>query len=277
MTEAEKRLWNRLRDRQFLNLKFRRQHPVPPYIADFFCEEKKLIVEVDGGQHTDDYDKNRTKYLQNIGYRVIRFWNNEVMNNIEGVLESLHDQIEEPLPHPTPLPKGEGDKKRICIAEIGPAHGVRGLVKLRLYGKDPVNPEDYNPLFTSESGDQTMTLTIKHQAGGNLVAEVEGVKDRNAAEALRGTKLWINRDALPDIDDTNVFYHADLIGLKIFDPEGHEIGTIEGVQNFGAGDLLEVKPTQGALFYLPFADEYVLEIDLKNKWLRACIPDELIH
>src|SRR5688572_19212850 len=90
-TDAEKRLWNRLRDRQLDGEKFRRQHPFPPYILDFFCEERMLAIELDGGQHNEPeeqaYDQQRTDYLEKNGVKVIRFWNNEVMQNIEGVLE----------------------------------------------------------------------------------------------------------------------------------------------------------------------------------------------
>ena len=88
MTDAERRLWRALRNRQLAGYKFRRQHPVPPYVADFACVERGLIVEVDGGQHTrrEHTDALRSQALQIQGYRVLRVWNNEVMENLEGVL-----------------------------------------------------------------------------------------------------------------------------------------------------------------------------------------------
>ena len=91
MTGAEKRLWFRINRRQVAGLKFRRQYPVPPYIADFVCLEKSLIIEVDGGQHQwlSEKDERRTRFLESRGYRVMRFWNNEVMENIDGVLEVI--------------------------------------------------------------------------------------------------------------------------------------------------------------------------------------------
>ena len=90
-TEAETRLWHRLRRKQLDGLRFRRQSPIGPYIVDFFCPTARLIVELDGGQHADQqtYDDRRTKWLQERGYRVLRFWNNDVMGNTDGVLAEI--------------------------------------------------------------------------------------------------------------------------------------------------------------------------------------------
>jgi ATP-dependent helicase HrpA/adenine-specific DNA-methyltransferase len=93
MTEAERKLWSCLRNRQFHNLKFRRQTPLPPYVADFLCESAKIIIEVDGGQHTPDKDRVRTERLQRSGVLVLRYWNNDVLKNIAGVLEDMAVQI----------------------------------------------------------------------------------------------------------------------------------------------------------------------------------------
>ena len=88
-TPQEKKLWELLRNKKFKNLKFKRQVPFEKYIADFMCESQKLIIEIDGGQHNKEenilYDEERTKYFEKEGYRVIRFWNNEIDENIEGV------------------------------------------------------------------------------------------------------------------------------------------------------------------------------------------------
>src|SRR5579872_611501 len=90
-SDAEYALWFQLRRRRFLGLKFRRQHPMGPYIVDFCCVDKKLIVEVDGSQHLEnaDYDAQRTTFLKRDGYRVIRFWNHEALTEMDGVLEKL--------------------------------------------------------------------------------------------------------------------------------------------------------------------------------------------
>ncbi len=97
MTDAERVLWRHLRNRGLADYKFRRQAPFGPYVADFLCEEKKLVVELDGGQHASDTaaDDKRTAVIASHGYRVIRFWNNAVLSNAEGVLHRILDALEE--------------------------------------------------------------------------------------------------------------------------------------------------------------------------------------
>jgi len=112
-TDVESKLWARVRDRQITGAKFRRQHPIGPFIADFCCVEKKLVVELDGGQHADQTaaDENRTEFIEEHGYKVLRFWNKEVVGNIEGVLQSISAALDGP--HPNPLPRcGRGDRNR---------------------------------------------------------------------------------------------------------------------------------------------------------------------
>ena len=110
-TDAERVLWLRLRDRRLAGWKFKRQVPVERYVVDFLCGDANLILEIDGGQHADNKrDEERTKVLEAMGYLVLRFWNNDVMRNIDGVLDeilrTLPHQAPEP-PHPNPLPFGE--------------------------------------------------------------------------------------------------------------------------------------------------------------------------
>jgi very-short-patch-repair endonuclease len=95
-TDAERALWFRLRRRQVLGYKFRRQQPLGPYIVDFVCLEKRLVVEVDGSQHQEQqpYDEIRTRWLESQGYRVLRFWNNEVLDTIDAVVETIAEQLE---------------------------------------------------------------------------------------------------------------------------------------------------------------------------------------
>jgi very-short-patch-repair endonuclease len=109
-TESEKKLWGRLRSNQLAGMKFRRQLPVGPYIVDFCSLEAMLIIELDGSQHVDKQkeDDKRTKFLETQGFRVIRFWHNEVLTNIEAVLETIVQHLRNsPSPQPSPL-KGEG-------------------------------------------------------------------------------------------------------------------------------------------------------------------------
>ncbi len=110
LTDAEVKLWHRLRNRQLANAKFRRQAPIGPYIADFFCADAKLIVEVDGSQHAESaHDTKRDAFLQAQGYHVLRFWNGEIFDNLDGVLETLYLALTTKNPHPNPSPsRGEG-------------------------------------------------------------------------------------------------------------------------------------------------------------------------
>ena len=164
-------------------------------------------------------------------------------------------------------------EQRLLLAEIGPAHGVKGYVKLRYYGEDVSDLSKYNPLFTAKSGDQTLTLHIKNATKGGYIAAIEGISDRNAGESLKGTKLYVPRDRL-DMPEENEYYHADLIGCKAYE-NGTEIGTIIAVDNFGAGDLLEIKPPVGDTFYLPFKNEFVGKVDLASKTIEVTVPEGL--
>ena len=96
LTDAEQRLWQKLKRRQIPTVKFRRQQPIGPFIVDFVCFERRLIIEVDGGQHAAqaDYDEERTRWLKVQGYRVLRFWNNEVLADTEAVAQAIFDTVE---------------------------------------------------------------------------------------------------------------------------------------------------------------------------------------
>ena len=116
MTDAENRMWYYLRNRRLSGYKFVREHVIGQYIADFVCREKKLVLEIDGGQHMDavKYDAIRTKYLEDCGYRVLRIWNHEVFINIRGVMDCILHLLES-VPHQTPssptlLPQGRREK-----------------------------------------------------------------------------------------------------------------------------------------------------------------------
>jgi very-short-patch-repair endonuclease len=113
-TDAERLLWRHLRDRQLLGWKFRRQHEIGVYIADFSCADANLIVELDGGQHVDHalHDEHRTELLQRMGYRVLRFWNDDVLKATDRVLEQIVRVLPDTPPHPGPLPEAERETSR---------------------------------------------------------------------------------------------------------------------------------------------------------------------
>jgi very-short-patch-repair endonuclease len=107
-TDAERRLWSRIRQQQLHDARFRRQHPIGPYFADFACVEHRLVVELDGGQHADSAsDAIRDEFMQQHGWRVLRYWNNDVMANIDGVLVAILQALDTPPPQPSHL-QGEG-------------------------------------------------------------------------------------------------------------------------------------------------------------------------
>lgn len=115
MTEAETRLWFALRRRQLDGFYFRRQFPVGPYIADFACTEARVIVEADGGQHAErqNHDATRTQFLNDRGYRVLRFWNNDVLTNINGVLTIIRNTLLQANPLPNPPPASREREKDV--------------------------------------------------------------------------------------------------------------------------------------------------------------------
>ncbi len=129
-TDAERLLWRRLRAHRLNGFKFKRQQPIGRFIVDFVRLQAKLIVEVDGGQHTAADDHARDAALVPCGFRVLRFWNNEVLTNIDGVVQRISDSLP-PSPPPSPI-KGEGVRPRIC-RETAPASAIdeRGLQTLR--------------------------------------------------------------------------------------------------------------------------------------------------
>ncbi|KRF01814.1 DNA methylase [Frateuria sp. Soil773] len=107
-TEAERRLWLHLRAGRLGGLKFRCQHPIPPYVVDFYCEAARLVVELDGSQHNEDADAPRTRHLESMGLKVLRYWDHEALQQTEAVLESILSIGENRTLTPTPLPRGEG-------------------------------------------------------------------------------------------------------------------------------------------------------------------------
>ena len=113
MTDAEQLLWRHLRDRQLGGYKFRRQHPIGTFVVDFVCLEKELVIEVDGGQHAKQLepDVKRSDYLKEKGYRILRFWNNEVLQESESVLSVILSSLNEGPPHPGPLPQKRRERE----------------------------------------------------------------------------------------------------------------------------------------------------------------------
>ena len=164
---------------------------------------------------------------------------------------------------------------RVCIAKIAQTHGVKGLVKLFLYAENPdlVNAPT---LYTSKKNADTLKLTLKNPAGKYWLASIDGITNKEDAEAFRGTELWLPREDLPEIEDEDEFYHQDLLGLDVFNASDELIGTVKSLDNFGAGDLLEISYKHGADFYLPFTKEAVPTINIAENRIKIVIPDGLL-
>lgn len=164
--------------------------------------------------------------------------------------------------HQKPMADNE-QSQRVLLGEISGVHGIRGDLLVRTYTATPEAIASYGPL-TDAAGAKTFSLRIVRVTDKGVVARIEGISDRTAAEALRGTKLFIARDQLPETDASE-FYHSDLVGLKALAEDGTHLGEIVSVQNFGAGDLLELKPLAGASEFIPFEDQWVPKVDLSSR------------
>lgn len=149
------------------------------------------------------------------------------------------------------------DDRPVTLAAIAGAHGVRGEVRLKLFAESADSLIGYKRF---DAGGRTLVLKDLKQNGKSLVARFEGVSDRNAAEALRGTALSVPRSALPDPDEGEI-YVADLIGRSVKSTDGEPLGSVVSVENFGAGDILEIERPAGKRFMVPFSEEAVPEVE----------------
>jgi 16S rRNA processing protein RimM len=163
--------------------------------------------------------------------------------------------------------------ERICVAQIGAAHGLRGEVKLKSFTGDPMALSDYGSL-TSEDGSASFEIEALRPGKGHLVARFRGIADRAAAERLVNVRLFVPRERLPPLV-ADEFYHADLIGLSAVKADGTEIGTVVAVHDFGAGDILELAPRgSGATIMVPFTAAFVPSVDLARRRIVVAPPDE---
>ncbi len=164
---------------------------------------------------------------------------------------------------------------RICVGAIAGAYGVQGEVRLKSFCAEPRAIAGYGPLW-SEDGRQ-FTVTLGAQVAQGFAARLSGVASKEAADALRGLRLFAERDQLPGLPDDE-FYHADLIGLEVFDTGGKALGQVKAVLNHGASDLLElVAPGKSATVLLPFTQVVVPTVDLGARRIIADPPEGLFE
>jgi len=162
---------------------------------------------------------------------------------------------------------------QICVARIGAAHGVRGAVRLWTFTEDPLAVTRYGPLSTKD-GARRFEITDAREARDHLVATLKGVATREEAERLNGVELFVAREKLPATDE-NEYYHADLIGLAAVTAQDEPLGRVIAVHNFGAGDIIEIAPSQGATMLLPFSNAVVPMVDLAVGRVVIELPDEI--
>jgi 16S rRNA processing protein RimM len=167
------------------------------------------------------------------------------------------------------------DDDRVLLGEIGAAQGLKGEVRLRSYTQDPAAIARYGALADEHGGTiEIESLLVTPKA---LIARIKGVTTREGAEVLNRTKLYIARSRLPTRDEEE-WYHADLIGLAVVNSDGASIGTVITVQNFGAGDLIEVKPAAGGpTLLIPFTRDAVPEVDVEGGRLVLVPPEGLFE
>lgn len=166
---------------------------------------------------------------------------------------------------------GDGGGKRILLGRIKGAHGIRGEVVIASFAERPEDIGSYGALTDGRGGRRFLLTSVRATAKG-VVARIENVRDRTAAEALRGIELWVDRERLPAAPEGE-FYHADLIGLAAVAPDGTPIGTVVAVENFGAGDLLEIRLTGSRRSELvPFSDPFVPDVDVPGGRLVVVMP-----
>lgn len=157
-------------------------------------------------------------------------------------------------------------KNPIQMATIGAAQGIKGEVRLKTFTGDPLAIADYGTLYARDG--RTFEIADIRLHKDMAVVRLEGVNDRSAAEALTGTELFVDRSTLPDDLDDEEFYHADLIGMDAVDLDGNPIGKVIAVQNFGGGDIVEIKRGGKSTVLIPFTKASVPSIDIAMRTMR---------
>ncbi|GLS30189.1 16S rRNA processing protein RimM [Mesorhizobium albiziae] len=158
-------------------------------------------------------------------------------------------------------------KKPVQMAVIGAAHGIKGELRVKTFTGDPLALADYGPLYARDG--RAFEITAIRPANEVVVVRFKGIADRNAAEALTGIELFVDRSALPEELEDDEFYHADLVGLAVQDETGGTLGKVTAVQNFGGGDLLEIALDNRQTVLVPFTAAAVPQIAVSAGFIRV--------
>ena len=161
----------------------------------------------------------------------------------------------------------------LMVGRVAGAFGIKGEVRITSFTADPMALVDYKTLLR-EDGSPALTLLAGRVAKGGVVVRTKEIETREQAEAARGLRLYIPRDQLPETEDEDEFYVADLVGLDVVSAEGEALGRVKSVHDFGAGDLLEIEPPQGPSWWLPFTREAVPEVSISERRVVAVKPEE---
>ncbi len=169
----------------------------------------------------------------------------------------------------------ETPKDRVCIGAITGVRGLKGEVRIKSFTADPSDVAAYGPV-SDEAGERSYKINVTAHAKGQIIARLDGIDDRDAAEALKGTKLYVPKSVLPKPDD-GAYFHADLIGLRAETEDGDTLGTVKAVHNFGAGDVIEIadgdEDKDGLM--LPFTSDVVPVVDMEQGLIVVQPPDYL--
>ena len=161
---------------------------------------------------------------------------------------------------------------KVLLGEIGAPQGLKGEVRLRSFTEEPAAIAEYGPLEDAEG--RPVEIESLQRTPKGLIARIKGVTTREGAEAFTRTKLYVPRERLPERGEEE-WYHAELIGLAAFAPDGAQLGTVLAVHNFGAGDLVEIAPPEGPTLLVPFTRDAVPEVDVEGGRLTVVLPEEL--
>lgn len=162
------------------------------------------------------------------------------------------------------------DESLVLLGTIGAAHGVRGEVRIKTFTGDPLAIGDYGVL-TARDG-RSFEIADVRPSKEVVVARIKGVATREAAEALNGTELLVPRDRLPPPEDEDEFLHADLLGCAVLGPDGSALGRVKSVENYGAGDLLDIETPDGGSVLMPFTKEFAPRVDIAARTIHAEPP-----
>ncbi len=173
-----------------------------------------------------------------------------------------------------PIDMNSQETQRVLVARIGAAHGIRGEVRVKSFTDDPLSFGDYGPLMTAD-GSRTFEVVRARMQKTVVVTKFREIDDRNTAEALNGTDLFIERGRLPAPDEDE-FYYEDLAGLEVRSTSGEQLGRIVSVQDFGAGDLLEVRPPRGPSYYVPFTRDFVPTVAVTDGYVVVDLPEDYL-